>query len=91
MLEAAANCLPTAAIKGSCSAERLENNVSGFVWENDEDVWADNIINLINNPSLAKEAGQGAAQRVYADWSDVTNEYSQLYNDLVKKSWILPE
>ena len=86
MLEAAANCLPTAAIKGSCSAERLENNVSGFVWENDEDVWAENIINLINNPSLAQEAGQGAAQRVYADWSDVTNEYSQLYNDLVKKS-----
>ena len=85
MLEAAANGLPTAAIKGSCSAERLENNVSGFVWENDEDVWAEEIINLINNPSAAEVAGQGAAQSVYADWHDVTNEYCKLYNDLVKK------
>lgn len=85
MLEAAANGLPTAAIKGSCSAERLENNVSGFVWENDEDIWTEEIINLLNNPSIALVAGQGAAQSVYADWHDVTNEYNSLYNDLVKK------
>ncbi|MGN0813127.1 MAG: glycosyltransferase [Candidatus Coproplasma sp.] len=85
VLEAAANGLPTAAIKGSCSAERLENNESGFAWENDENVWTENIIQLINNPSLAKVAGKGAAQRVYADWHDVTNEYNELYNELIKK------
>lgn len=85
VLEAAANGLPTAAIAGSCSAERLEDGVSGFVWENDEDIWVDKIINLINNPSAASAAGQGAAQSVYADWSDVTNEYNILYNELVKR------
>ncbi|MGN0807103.1 MAG: glycosyltransferase [Candidatus Coproplasma sp.] len=86
VLEAAANGLPTAAIAGSCSAERLENNVSGFVWENDEDVWVDGIINLLNDPSLAKAAGEGAVKSVYADWNDVTYQYNQLYNELVKKN-----
>ncbi|MGN1372639.1 MAG: glycosyltransferase [Candidatus Coproplasma sp.] len=85
MLEAAANGLPTAAIKGSCSAERLEDNVSGFVWENDETVWVENIIKLINNPSAALAAGRGAAEKVYADWNDVTKQYNELYNELIKR------
>ena len=85
MLEAAANGLPTAAIKGSCSAERLVDKESGFVWENDEDVWVENVINLINNPALAKIAGKGAAEKVYADWRDVTHQYNSLYNDMLKK------
>lgn len=85
VVEAAANGLPTAAIKGSCAAERLEDGVSGFVWEYDEAVWVDNVIKLICNPALAQAAGEGALEKVYADWQDVTDEYLSIYKEIVKK------
>lgn len=85
MMEAAANGLPTAAIKDSCSAERLQDGVSGFVWENDEEVWAQNIIKLMKEPALAQAAGKGAAEKVCADWKDVTEQYCALYNEMLQK------
>lgn len=83
ILEAAANALPVATYKGSCSAERIEDGVSGFAWDNDEDVWAENIIGLLNNPERVENAGRGALERVYASWDEITEEYYNLYNSAI--------
>lgn len=85
ILEAAANGLPAVTLKGSCSAERIEDGVSGFVWENDENSWVDGVINLLNNPEAAKTAGEGAVARVYAGWEDITREYLKLYESLISQ------
>lgn len=83
ILEAAANSLPVATLKDSCSAERIQDGVSGFVWENDESSWIEGVINLLNNHEAAKTAGNGAVSRVYAGWEDITAEYKRLYESLI--------
>ena len=83
VLEAAANATPTAALKGSCASERIEDGVSGFVWEDGAEIWAENIIKILNDPSVAKRAGQGALKYVYESWDGVSKRYSELYNELL--------
>ncbi|MDE6868100.1 MAG: glycosyltransferase [Clostridia bacterium] len=81
--EAAANGLPSIMIKGSSSSEVIEGGVSGFLWENDADVWADEMIKLINDPSIAEKVGQGALEKVYSSWDDIAREYVKLYKRLI--------
>lgn len=85
VLEAAANGLPAVTLARTCSSERIESGVSGFVWESDPDAWTYGIERLICNPSLAKRAGAGAAEKVYADWEKIAKEYENLYGELCKK------
>ncbi|MDE6504721.1 MAG: glycosyltransferase [Clostridia bacterium] len=80
--EAASNCLPAAAIKGSCSAERIEHGVSGFAWEYDKCVWVEEIIKLLENPAPVKTAGEGAKNYVCLSWDTVSKEYLDFYNEL---------
>lgn len=81
--EAAANSLPAIMIKGSSSSEVLEDGVSGFLWENDADIWAENMVNLINNPASAAEVGKGALENVYASWDEIARRYVELYKTLI--------
>lgn len=83
--EAAANSLPAIMIKGSSSSEVLEDGVSGFLWENDADVWAENMIKLIQNPELAESVGKGALEKVYASWDEIARRYVALYAGLIEK------
>lgn len=83
ILEAAANSLPVATIEGSCSAERLENEISGFVWANDEKIWADEILKILAAPEKAQRAACGALSRVYVGWEDIAEEYLNLYKKLL--------
>lgn len=81
--EGAANGLPAVTVKGSCAAERIENGVNGFAWEYDEGVWTEEIIKLLENPSLSEKAGAGAKATVYIGWREITREYLQFYKTLV--------
>lgn len=85
ILEAAANSLPVITLRGSCSAEKITDGESGFIWDNDADVWTENMIKLIGNPEAAQIAGEGARNKVYAGWDDVTEEYALFYADVLKK------
>ena len=82
--EAAANALPAIMIKGSSSSEILEDGVSGFTWENDEEVWADEMIKLIQNPEIAERVGRGALEKVYSSWDKIAERYAELYRRLLK-------
>ncbi len=83
VLEAAANATPTVALKGSCASERIEDGVSGFVWEDGAERWAENIIKILDNPATAEFAGEGALKYVYESWDGVSKQYSKLYNELL--------
>lgn len=81
ILEAAANSLPVATIKGSCSAERITDGESGFVWENDEEVWAQELLKILNEPARVQRAADGALSAVYAGWDDIAKEYLNIYEN----------
>ena len=80
ILEAAVNGLPVITVKNSCSAEYIEDGIRGFAWENDEDVWADNIISILKKPETLTEAGGSLPD--YASWDNVAEQYAKLYKEL---------
>lgn len=82
ILEAGANALPCAVVKGSCSAERITDGESGFVWENDKEAWVNGISGILAEPARARRASAGALSKVYAGWEDITEEYLQVYKNL---------
>ena len=85
IMEAAANGLPVATITGTCSAERISDGKNGFVWDNDLEVWTDNIIKLLNDPDAVSLAADGAVKDVYLGWDDIAEEYLQIYKQLLNK------
>lgn len=82
ILEAAANRLPVATIKGSCSAERITDGESGFTWDNSEEVWTEEILKLLSEPSRVQRAADGALASVYVGWDDIAREYLNIYKNL---------
>ncbi len=82
--EAAANGLPAVMIKGCDSAEALIDGENGFLWELDEDVWADNLITLINDPEAVKKAGAGALKSVYQSWDDIAKQYAEFFKEIIE-------
>lgn len=81
ILESAANSLPAATVKGSCSAERIVDGESGFTWENDEEVWAQELLKLLNEPARVQRAADGALSSVYTGWDDIAKEYLNIYKN----------
>ncbi|MDE6667233.1 MAG: glycosyltransferase [Clostridia bacterium] len=84
LLESAANGLPCATAAGSCSAERVENGVNGFAWELSESVWADEIAEILKNPSTLKAVSEGAKDNFYLGWDEVTKEYYEYYQTVIQ-------
>ena len=79
ILEAAANSLASAVFEGSCAAEPVTDRENGFVFERDEKGWVEGIIKILDNPSLAKRAGESALNGIYTDWNGVSGQYLALY------------
>lgn len=82
ILEAAVNGLPVITVKDSCSAEYIEDGIRGFAWENDINIWADNLIKLLSEPETLKDAGEKSMPS-YASWDNVAEQYKRLYNELI--------
>lgn len=83
LLEAAANGLPAATVAGSCSAERIEDGVNGFAWDYDENVWAGKIAALLNDTAALKAASDGAKEKFYVGWDEITEDYYNYYKEII--------
>lgn len=84
LLESAANGLPAATVEGSCSAERIENGVNGYAWELSESVWADELVKILKDPSQLKAVSEGAKDKFYIGWDEVTKEYYEYYLSVIE-------
>jgi glycosyltransferase involved in cell wall biosynthesis len=74
--EAAACGLASVLIGGSCAAEDVMENVSGFLIEENSDSMAAKLTELCANRETMKRVGQAAQRDIYISWEDaVTNAY----------------
>lgn len=82
IVEAALHHVPAITIKNTGSSERITNNVSGFVVENDVQEFADKIIEAISDKAHLKQIGDEAEKIIPKDWSTTAQEYLNEYNNL---------
>ena len=85
VVEAALHKTPAITLKGTGSSERIEDGVSGFVVDNDKQVYANKILELMNNKELSKQAGENAERLIPKEWSKTAQEYMEEYKKLINK------
>lgn len=84
LLEAAEEDLPSLTLKGTGAAERITDNVTGFISEHSVKDFAERIEYIMDNPKIREEVGK-KAKSIYTDWKDTAKHYRDLYKKLIEK------
>ena len=83
-IEAASQKTPTLFLKGAATSATIENNVSGFICTNDENKFADKIIEIMSNKDLYNKVCENAYKDVYINWDDKIKEVFDLYMKFIE-------
>jgi glycosyltransferase involved in cell wall biosynthesis len=83
--EAAACRCPALVIRGSSSAEILEDGKTGFFAEESPEGVANIIADALNDPERLSRVADGAAEHVYLPWSKVVARAAERYHEVVRK------
>lgn len=84
ILEAAGASTPSLVLEGTGSAERITDNVNGFVVENDPVSVANKINELMNNRQHLREVGLKAAE-IGSTWQETAERYLPIYQEEIAK------
>lgn len=86
-VESAAYHTPGVFIKGSQSGYGVTDNVDGFLSDDNEEAFAETILNAIADRQRLKEIGENANKNLYISWQDCTqmllNKYQEIGQSLV--------
>ena len=69
-IEAASQKTPTLFIEGTATTGTITKDVNGFISENNEEKYADKIIEIMNNEELYKKVSENAYKDLYVNWDD---------------------
>ena len=83
--EAAACALGSVLIAGSCAAEDVDDNVNGFLIEENADSMAAKLRELCKNPARMKAVGEGAQRDLYISWDTAVARACERYQIVVDK------
>ncbi len=85
VMEAAASGCPSVLVRDSCAAETIEENVNGFLCEENEVSCAESIMNAVNDLEKLKEVGKNASETVYYPWEDAIKAAYTRYEEIVEE------
>lgn len=78
--EAAACSLASVLVRGSCAAEDIEDDVSGFLIEESAGALAEKLVALCAAPQKMKQVGQNAQDMIYISWDDAVAKAAERYD-----------
>ena len=85
-LEAAANCLPTEFFENACASKLAVNGENGFVFKEDENAWADQLIKIMKNKEQLKKIGERAKETIPQKWDDVIMQYYDFFSKAIENA-----
>ena len=83
MMEAAAYQVPSIVVKGASAAECIQDQVNGFMIDNNHLSLAAKIKYLSLHPDKIKRAGENAATSIYRNWEDIVATVYMKYADII--------
>lgn len=82
--EAASCGTPSLLVEGSCAAEGIEDNVTGFLCKDSAESIADKLKAVMHNKVLLREAGKNAQQSIYISWDDAVAKAYSRYKTVIE-------
>ncbi len=82
--EAATQKTPTVFIEGSATADNIINNENGFLAPNDHILYAERIIEILNDTKLYDKVSAGAYKSAFKTWEELNEDLMNKYNRVIK-------
>lgn len=83
IVEAATHKTPAIVIKNTGSSERLKDNFTGFMIEDDIADYSKKLVEVTSNRSLIRAVGENASLFVPKTWEQTSMEYLKYYQELL--------
>ena len=77
--EAAACGLGSVLVAGSCAAEDVTDGVSGFLIQENADSMAAKLREMLKNPEVMRQVGEGAQREIYVSWEEAVSRAYERY------------
>ena len=84
-IEAASQKTPTVFIEGAATSATVTNNVNGYIAINNEEKYADKIIEIMSNQKEYNKVAENAFKELYVNQDDKIKEVYNLYLEAIKK------
>ena len=81
--EAAACDCPTLLVRGSCAAEGVEHNYTGFLAEENAKSCADALAEICRNRDNIGQIGVNAGKHIYLSWDDAVGRAYERYTEIL--------
>ncbi|MDR1692403.1 MAG: glycosyltransferase [Oscillospiraceae bacterium] len=88
VLEAAACACPSLVVRGSSTAEIIEDGINGFYSEETPESVADGVKDAFRDPARHQRISQAAAEQVYLPWEKLVKRAHDRYVE-IKKTCVL--
>ncbi|MCF7930373.1 MAG: glycosyltransferase [Acholeplasmataceae bacterium] len=82
-IEASSQKTPTLFLKGAATADTVAENVNGFLSENDPQLYAQKIMEIMKDTKLYHKVAQQAFKDLYVTWEQATKEVYAKYRMLI--------
>lgn len=83
--EAASQMTPSIFIEGSVTSDTVTNMVNGFMAPDDVNLFADKVIDILNDKELYNKVRDGAYRDLARSWADISKETYNIYLDTIDK------
>ena len=84
-IEAASQMTPTLFIKGAATTCTVSENINGFISENDINLYAKKIDEIMSNQNLYDKVSSNAYKDLYKNWDDTILDVYQKYLEHIEK------
>lgn len=84
-IEAASQETPTIFVEGSVTSDTVENNINGFKEKEDVVLFANRIIEIMNNKELYKKVQENARNDLAKPWNKIAEETYDYYLKVIEE------
>lgn len=84
-IEAASQKTPTVFLEGAVTAGTVTKDVNGFVSENSPALFAEKIVQILNDEQYYQTVAQNAFKDLYVTWDEATEKAFEEYKKMIKE------
>jgi glycosyltransferase involved in cell wall biosynthesis len=84
-IEAATNKTPTLFIKDTTTSGDVQDNIDGFLCEENEEIFANKIIEIFKDKEKLAKISEQAYQNLHISWDDVVKKVEERYEFLLNE------
>ena len=72
--------------ENACASKLAVNGENGFIFKEDENAWADQLIKIMKNKEQLKKIGERAKETISQKWDHVIMQYYDFFSKAIENA-----